>query len=129
MNIKNHVVSLELSKQLKISGYPQQSFFYWAAIGDSWTLRSPDYPKRPAGEIVAAPLASELGEQLPMEIEKHGLLYELHICKNTEWGEWYCNYSRIEKTELLGYGRQDKSEADARAKMWLYLKQEGLLTQ
>ncbi len=120
MKLEKQVVSLELAKQLKEAGYPQESLFYWVAYGNKkgaeiWYK----------GEIVtqavkdcilcSAPTVAELGEKFRNDFEMP------HYDGKTD-KSWYFWGDKREKM-LLG----TKSEANARAKMWLYLKKNKLL--
>lgn len=132
-NLQNHVVSLDLAKQLKEAGYPQEgTLFYWAKNPVTQKYDVIYYENRnqlkadfvdDRYDLTAAPLASELGEQLPrvLEIdgEKRWLTVSVHDDPINLWCVFYNNASGIKFYEA--------TEADARAKMWLYLKEEGLL--
>lgn len=125
MTLENHVVSLELAKELKENGYPQDdSLFYWWFNGkewfvaiktDSWSqLHNMPSPLKldrmlPKGTAFPAPSNTELLKKLPVFTrgEKTG-------------NDWYqCSHGQIHFS--------NENEANARAKMWLYLKKEGLL--
>lgn len=119
MKLQDICASLEMSKELKKAGYPQDSLFYWAKFKDVWKIRDrdamdilfPDYEK------VSAPTVAELGEALPVLVEDN-----YSDCYKSADG-WECSYDRA----MNGKFFTDKSEANVRAKMWLYLKEEGLL--
>jgi len=138
--IQDHVVSLELSKQLYEAGIKIKSEFWWVEwvkfpngeryepiepellAKDSYRLRgnfnSLKYP---------ASLSSELGELLPNWI-KDGK-WQLVITKaSLHKGMWrlvYENRDRvIPEPEII---IEDVTEANARAKMLLYLKEKGLI--
>jgi len=143
------VTSLELSKQLKEAGYPQWgNSFYWVLVNDNivlwyWKefLLDPDRAKR---TYFTAPTVAELGERLPKTIKNNKLLFHLKIYYEPlrNWGIqynfWHCGcescscgiqkkHSKIEEWLLQDSIFAD-TEANTRAKMWLYLKKEGLLT-
>lgn len=131
MSLEQHVVSLELAKQLKESGYPQKSLFYWR----EWVADGVSEIKTTDGDedlndglgvvkLYSAPLASELGEQLPDNIDG------MDLCSLKESdGRWTIYYQDNESFEQKKFSefRPRDTEADARAKMWLYLKKENLL--
>lgn len=120
---ENLVTSLELSRELKENGYPQDSEFYWVknrqtAFPDirilaKGILEEHNENEAPAFQFetfCAAPTAGELGEMLPAgryEIIKD----DAH--RFAIWG----------KEE----GFSASTEADARAKMWIYLKKNNLI--
>lgn len=132
--MKNHVPSLDLCKQLKEAGYPQEraTYFRWLNFGDlidgkdfrtllSENFNSEDDTK----EWYAAPLATELLEQLPREIN------------DEEWGDctlvihpwiknkWNVGYNAEEGEPF--YDVDNASLPDALASMYLWLKKEKLL--
>lgn len=121
MQLSDICVGLELAKQLRDAGYPQESLFYWEIHesleekGDFSGARlvTHIYPKSVAYAMntYAAPTASELGEQ----IKGHVLPYWNH---GTGW----------QIKQLKGEYHRCNSEADARAKLWLTLKHQGLLS-
>lgn len=131
MNLENHVPSLELSKQLKEAGYPQEKplFSYVAYRKEFEGNEQPSFSNGfESNEFnwVAAPLASELGEQLP-DFEKLDLATiriggEYNVGYKNEHGFWEMPLITSQLTVSAN------TEANARAKMWLYLKKEGLLT-
>lgn len=111
MKLENQVVSLELSKQLKKAGYKQEGTWWWI---DDWTGTEgmPNwkiyYCPKGNGEIVA-PTVAELGEKLKTNM--NNIQYSKH---HKDYAIW------------LGIGKENRAdtEANARAKMWLYLKKE-----
>ena len=111
-------VSLELSKQLKEAGYPQETeFCYYRNADEYHFLRNPFEGKmRPFPEkTYASPTADEILEQLPEYVMVH-----------RENSGWYCEFKTVSgrKTDIGFFG---DTIADAAAKMWLYLKKEKLI--
>lgn len=136
MTIEKHVVSLELAKQLKEAGYPQDGIFWWCGYYDTeddeviWNVKfSHGKPTAPR-YVYPAPLASELGEELPAYIEQpqSNIAFRLNTLKRPD--HWFVGYTNPEWC-YLGKNKDGfvnaETESDARAKMWLYLKSEGLL--
>lgn len=122
-NLQDICVSLGLAKKLKEAGYPQESLFYWmnTDLGEWILLEKKNCD--PSFNIIAAPTASELGKELPG--------YDYYYCysfksSNTIINEYSCIYE-FAQTRDIKYQTLDESEANARAKMWLYLKKEGQL--
>lgn len=131
MPITTHVTSLELSTKLEALGVPQQSHFCWKV----------DQMKEVPPEVVyclngmlplngynwrynSAYLASELGEMLPeiphyrLRIEKTGSSWDIEYrasCYDAPMGE-------------LVFACLEPSEADARAKMLIYLIENHLIS-
>lgn len=119
-NLSNHCVSLEIAKELKAAGYDQEStiFGYYENADTHELLYSPEL-KPMMDKWIAAPLASEIGELLPAKLGfKRLCIYHF------EDDGWHISYEEMDR---YWHREIDKSEADARAKMWLYLKKENLL--
>lgn len=124
-NLESHVVSLELAKALKTARYPQESLFYWKI--DQLSTKPPIVrlgelgSEAPSTECIAAPLVSEIGELLPKTVLVGNTLLTLTIEHwSDHWGIRYGN-------EIAVSGEANESEADARARMWLFLHKEGSL--
>ena len=135
MKLEQQVVSLELSKQLKELGVKQESLWYWFEIyGRQWK-KSVEYEIHTKNDVdkyrrfITTPLdnlsiysaftVAELGEMLPTVI-KTG--YYLRITKDGKW--WRCYYKDLlyGKGELVS--QEANTEANARAKMVIYLKEK-----
>lgn len=132
MTLEQLCVNLELSKKLKKAGFPQTSLFYWCIPeggqdGDRFLSFSggASFCNQDAcsfnHDYISAYTASELGEMLPV------------TCHTTRFEQGYkyqCHYEIYnmdkEKFEYLHHTADD-TEANAKAKMLLYLKKEGLL--
>lgn len=110
-----HTVSLELSKLLKEKGFPQQTLLIWseAEYGEPFVLLRSLSVDKPEFIICSAPLLSEVLEQLP--IDKTSL--------NNYAGVWDCEFCH--NNELLY--TSDNNPCDAAAKLWLQLKEEGII--
>ena len=131
MKLKNQVVSLEPAKKLKKLGVKQKSLFWWhnrevyfedISDGTSTGLLS---KKERENQCYSAFTVAELGEMLPEFVEIvrqitgdfRGCIYDKYSdCE--ECGTQH--YSIIDKT-------LSKTEADARAKMLIYLIENKLL--
>ena len=118
MTLEQQVCSLELSKRLKELGVKQESIFFWRAVGtkhDSWEIGyfSPGWLEL---EPVSAFTVAELGEMLPPGYaSSHG--------KDMNW-LCFCEFKR---SSDKGYMKMAGTEADARAKMLIYLLEEKLI--
>jgi hypothetical protein len=133
MTLENQVVSLELAQKLKELGVKQESLFHWSR-GDNHgglEVRYRQYVSEKDGEAVehcSAFTVAELGEMLPKGQMKNG--YEAHanlsFCvidgpwENTEHGQ---SRSHV----YLDAYKRKHSEADARAKMLIYLLENKLI--
>ena len=131
MNLEQQV-SLELSKQLKEAGYKQEGLWWWVNFfnkdKNSWEIISEIRIKlnsiRKECIFNVASTVAELGERLP----------QFYYTKKAKEG-WRVMEEQTslacKDTWLKATSKQKgifaDTEADARAKMWLYLKKEGLL--
>lgn len=121
MTLQQICVSLELAKQLKEAGYPQESFFWWRY---NWSKEKYEIQGENRGEDFAAPTSAELGEQLPDSIHAAPITYFLDYQKLGD--TWKIDYRDADDDQLLWSIGSD-NEADIRAKMWLLLKEKGLI--
>ena len=149
--MKNIVTSLEVSKQLKETGYPQESLFYWV-VGNKfmknpneWYLNERVYNGTPSGfeNYISAPTSSELMEMLPYVSLEQFLLnkYPWRIIDKEEKDRFlgldilvktgYNASLPKEKIYVCSYLdwaiTEDKNLCDCLAKMWLYLKSNNLI--
>ncbi len=141
MKLEDQVCSLELAKKLKELGVKQESYWYWhfySMLSDtnppSWQLVSCVTDKK---DKYSAFTVAELGEILPKWIKKE----KLHYCLTMDWfgNGVNVNYENrnkvveiVEKAEGKEYSNIlhtvcDESEANARAKMLIYLIENKLL--
>jgi len=120
MELEQQVVSLELAKKLKELGVKQESLFCWTER----TTRESSYMSRMTvvyrteddSECLAAFTVTELGEILPDNSHT--------VKKSTVWVS-SCTYS--EGTEGWHHKFEAPTEADARAKMLIYLLEDKLI--
>lgn len=128
MKLEDQVCSLELAKRLKELGVKQESVFFWVVTHDGWevlnhtlmrhtgslgtlyTVRVPD-----TGSTYSAFSLSELGEMLPP-----GRKSWRYSDFDEEDGKYLC--------EQVGHSEQAHTEADARAKVLIYLLENNLIT-
>lgn len=116
MKLEDQVCSLELAKKLKELGVPQNSYFSWLVASDGERLMTnPVNNTYKYFEQCSAYLASELGEMLlpliPVQIE----------------GVWQAPSPKDQTVQKLGKVKE-VTEADARAKMLIYLLENNLLS-
>lgn len=118
MKLESQVTSLELSKRLKELGVKQESLFYWTKphYEDNLPFVCWYEEKFVNGtknwEQYSAFTVAELGEKL------EGLTMPYQV-KNAG-GYWYLNIPQIHEMGV-------KTEADARAKMLVYLLENNLI--
>lgn len=126
MQLENQVCSLELAKELKKLGVKQESQFYWNR-GQSYLICEDSRLRVP--EDVSAFTVAELGEVLPeVTAIQNGELGRLEITYRTysedgnrEWDVCYMANNDF-RSEFAN------TEADARAKMLIYLLENKLIT-
>jgi len=124
MKLEDQVCNLELSKKLKNLGVKQESLFYWVLVNpqvNQWELTVKENAKSFLNkDKVSAFTASELGEMLPnyTEIKKC-------FPKNITGTFWQVSY--IQPKPYLTHFEDDDTEANARAKMLVYLLENNLM--
>ena len=140
MKLEEQVVSLELAKELKEAGYSQNdSLFYWVDIPltpflvmkccrgyvDVTTGAPVNLSK--LDELVAVPTVAELGEIIGNNCNEWAQGWNDSGCF---WQFRFGNRGSGNMIEGLGisfHALDSDTEADARAKCWLYLKKKGLI--
>lgn len=149
MKLKDQVCSLKLAKQLKELGVEQESLFYWSdestpKESTKYEIQYKNYTIIKHGrksEYYSAFTVAELGEGelLPRMIKIDEERYFYSQFREEDKGEWQSNYeSYNDKGKslkfLLGPQEDDtythiteKTEADARAKMLVYLIENKLI--
>lgn len=120
MKLEDQVTSLELSKRLKELGVKQESYFEWSFYMDC--MESDCHEKhwivtdKNGGNIggrISAFTVAELGEMLPSYFK----IFPLHSSRvGTE-----------SNARFICGGQEAKTEADARAKMLIYLIENKLV--
>ena len=148
MKLENQVTSLELSKLLQELGVKQKSLFIWALNYDNETVLPVLYQTKYGcyaqdGSMVnlnnikvlkwySAFTVAELGEMLPVrDYLSEGIVKDKEDLASWSTfksdGKWHCHltwrYSR-DKVEAI----KADTEADARAKMLIYLLENNLIT-
>jgi len=125
MKLEQQVVSLELAKELKELGYPQESLFYWYLTNPSstkeWILTRGRFPS--SEYFCSAFIVSELGEMLPAHDGEAYYITQKGLFGNS----WFCTRCRLTDMKDL-HQEEAKTEADARAKMLIYLLKNKLIT-
>lgn len=127
------ITSLELSKQLKEAGFPQEAEFYYLDDGYGYRYQFNEVSFAALGlelndKVVFTFSAEEILERLPEAISFKKDVYWLSICKDDSKNlGWEISYSPpADRSLALQTG---KSLAEAAGEMWLYLNKEGLLKE
>ena len=116
MKLENQVVSLELAKELKSTGYKQDGLWWWGETSHKLKYLMQDFESMSKNNKVTAPTVAELGEYLGK-----GNLTDYNTSNVVCSGWFECYHHTLDKPITAD------TEANARAKMWLYLKKENLL--
>lgn len=127
MQIEKQVVSLELAKRLKELGVKQESYFNWLVASDGARLmKNPVLSTYKYFEQFSAFTVAELGEMLPPEIIVVQNHLSLDIKKIYSDGYWSIGYVLPFKDSVVF---RCEREADARAKMLIYLLENNLINK
>lgn len=121
MKLENQVCSKELAIKLHKLHVTTPSLFYWEWTGattiERWENGEPDYCE----DNICAYTVAELGEMLPMRyLAGHKIEFDEDNSKIVRC--W--NVS----TQKVSYEARANTEADARAKMLIYLMENKLIT-
>ena len=136
MKLEQQVPSLNLCRKLKSLSYPQEGLYYWDNYYIAWNVFWKGYPiheKCGVGDIidehtlwqpdetsVVAPTVAEMGEWLPASIRR-----KRFSCDKWPSGRWFISYREL--GEEGGIMETDRIEANARAKMLIYLLENNYL--
>ena len=133
MKLELQVVSLELAQKLKELGVKQESVFCWEDDLDAEYLITRAEANREGKEwsesCPSAYTVTELGEMLPEEYPGHS---NSQLCIFKMWNgerkvKWLVRYQNYELETVL-HTEESDTEADARAKMLVYLLENKLIT-
>lgn len=149
MKLEQQVVSLDLAKRLKELGVKQESYFIYyphhakVATANRYFLQSiydSNYDEGlwPKKYAISAFTVAELGEMLPWMVQTdNGLMYFSELTKNgptpAVGKEWEISYTTPDgdgghDEVLQEFVASADTEADARAKMLIYLLENKLIT-
>ncbi len=136
------VVNSELSKKLKKLGYKQEGLWWWSVYDSEykyWAVGlEADIMKKVVRKYCVAPTVAELGERLPHTLrldEQHKMLTLIkteRVGSERRMEDVYAYYyidpkAEKRKDQTPEYPEYETNEANARAKMWIYLKEEKLI--
>lgn len=128
MKLKQQVCSLELAKRLKELGVKQESLFYWYNKDDRNFLSemTPNYSVTDGFIPFSAFTVAELGEMLPNIVMKDEQDWWFETLKNGSGTSWMVCYEAKDESDVIVFHAD--TEADARAKMLIYLLENNLIT-
>lgn len=132
MTLEQQVCSLELAKRLKKLGVKQESLFWWLDYKDERTPILSVWNGDASTQCWFAFTVAELGLLLPWYIESRFLedadkWLKIEKDENVDGSvRWNISYQDEMGTDLFDVF--DSSEADARAKMLIYLIENKIIT-
>ena len=128
MKLEDQVVSLGLARKLKKLGVKQESLWYWwkSKIGKFYLTLEHAIPQ--GYNSYSAFTTSELGKLLPASLLINNLECSLKLWCNDSGDYWYCGYGINGVLEINGSRANADTEANARAKMLIYLLEQELKT-
>ena len=122
--LKTLVTSLELSRQLQEAGCPPETAFVWVERDGVWSLWDgnplPPGPEREA-RTCRAYTAEELLRLLPVEVRRR-----LYLAVTDETCSYYLEITADNDNDVVA-ASHDPSLANAAAKLYLALKERGLV--
>ena len=130
MKLEKQVCNLELAQKLKELGVPQESLWVWLPYLEDDESTRWEIERRRHGLYgpVAAFTVAELGEMLPPTL---GLDFdiELYVYDHPRTYDIVaCDYKGEDGAMRTHFTARDKNEANARAKMLIYLLENKLST-
>lgn len=141
MKLEDGVAPLELAREMKTLGFPQETLFAWYAVAggivaprdrslarENWFSARPN-TEVPSAAACAAPTVAEMGEWLPTEINGH-YLEVAHAL--TGWSYYYANDGGDGLRSVLPCTRSQSdamafTEAEARARLLIALAKDGAI--
>ncbi len=123
MKLVEQVVSLELAKKLKKLGVKQESLWYWVKLQLQGWIINKGYGRHK--EYYSAFTVAELGEMLPQWVKVGNRSHKFDYRGKNSYDQWVFAYHIDYQSPLKTVF--DKTEANARAKMLIYLKEKGLI--
>ena len=135
MPLEKQVVSLELSKELKETGYPQKGLWAWYSATDrddeprlTWADENSSMcalRKQAFEEKFVAPTVAELGKALPNKIKC--VVGEAKLFIQKDDNGYFVYYAKQLDHIAIVYSEIADTEANCRAKIYICLKKQGLL--
>jgi len=128
MKLEQQVSSLQLSKKLKELGVEQDSLFWWieGTNGDFSLEAESNFMGQPKNPVSAFTVA-ELGEMLPSVVIKDGTEYNIAFVKHRTGKPFYVTLIKAPVSKDSLNDIEADTEADARAKMLIYLIKNNLI--
>lgn len=130
MELHNQVTNLELSKKLFKLGVKQESYFYWHnPNGLEMVITETEQFRRDCEcpESYAAFTVAELGKMLPSYYKIDGIVWMLNCTRSMKTNGYVVMYKESKRKGLSVRFYSSYKEADARAKMLIYLLENKFL--
>lgn len=129
MKLKDQVCSLELAKRLKELGVKKESYFIWAKenLIPRLSILSLDKHELFEPYIFSAFTGAELGEMLPKALETGSDKVYYYTQIPTQDMRWFIEYRN--SFNAIHANVHDIHEANARAKMLIYLIEQGFINE
>lgn len=145
--MEEYCVDLQMAKELKENGFPQDSEFYWNIhkagggafpLDDNLNKKFASYQEKVGVNAVcyatySAPISAEILRELPNEVKDPNFdYYHLKIEKSPINDEMYFisyGITSEDRAWMEYYNTNDKKLEKALAKMWLHLKKEGYINE
>ena len=121
MELKNQVTNKDLSIELRDNGYSQEGLWWW----EQFDTKAKLFYKKPiwSDVTIVAPTVAELGEALPPKCRT----WRNTNLKTKRWTGGISKSVNLKARPLYVRYAYADTEADCRAKMYLYLKKEKLI--
>jgi len=126
--IEQQLVSKDLALRMKELGYKQEGYFWLRWRGESHSIDHLDYTPIDNGlvNVCVVPTCAEMGAALPFSVSRsitYGLEYAQPVTEG--FAVYYKPLSFSYSGHLCWVTA--KTEANARAKAWIYLAENGLI--
>lgn len=128
MKIEDQLCDLEFAKALSDLGMAQDAHFSWGRMSEleEYTVKSTDaWLLVLDPDIYSAFSSAELGERLPATIAVPPGKEQLVFVCGKPLDEWRCTYRNVKIGKPIE--SQDLKEANARAKMLIFLMKRGFI--
>lgn len=132
MELSKQLCNLEFSQRLKKLGVKQESLYFWIdyTLEGDFAIRDRKPNNTDIFDHYSAYTCSELGEMLPMKVELKEIKEDGWLYISQTGDGWSMGYGYVDESGLTWLPNlliDDKNEANCRAKMLIYLLENGLL--
>ena len=132
MQLENQVANLVLAQKLKELGVKQESLFYWSSDLIGYSVQYKSYCEQTNGlnqPFFHAYTVAELGEMLPQYLLVGPYSHNLEIVRSSVWRFYYGRPEGLPLSDCVYFtAGTDDTEADARARFFIYLIENKFIT-